>query len=182
MAKVSDPALHARILAGDEQALATLDQQVGPRCTHWLMESRGASPEDAEEAWSDALAAVWKSIKEIDPTKLTGYAFKAAAYKAASAARKQQRRLEADAISLEDYMSEKDVAEARKAPESPRLQRLRECLERANERVRTVARLLLAGGGVKEIARIFTVKEDSAYQIKGRALRALRDCMERSPA
>jgi RNA polymerase sigma factor (sigma-70 family) len=182
MANVPDPVLHARILAGDEQALATLDDRVGPRCMAWLSTSRGASPEDAQEAWADALAAVWQNIKTIDPAKLSGYAFKVAANKAASSARKNGRRIEADAISLEDYMADKDIEHVQKSPESALVRRLRECIERASERVRVVAGLLRSGAGVKEIASIFKVKEDSAYQIKARTLRALRDCMERSPA
>jgi len=182
MANVPDSVLHARLLAGDEQALATLDEQVGSRCMGWLMKSRGASFEDAQEAWSDALTAVWKDVKKIVPAKLSGYAFKVAANKAASIARKNGRRIETDAISLEDYMADKDIERVQQAPESALVRRLRECIERARERVRVVTDLLLSGAGMKEIAAIFKVKEDSAYQIKARTLRALRECMERSGA
>ena len=109
MANVPDPVLHARILAGDEQALGTLDDQVGRRCVGWLIKHFGASYEDAEEAWSGALAAVWRDIRKINPAKLSGYAFEVAKHKAASAARKQKRRIEGDALSLDDYMTDQAV-------------------------------------------------------------------------
>ncbi len=178
MTRVPDTDLHARILVGDEQALATFDGQLGPRVIGWLKKNRGDSYEDAEEAWSTALEYVARNIAQVEPSKLSGYAFKAAIRQAASRRRKEARRVEADALSLEDYMTDKDVEQQADAPESPILQRLRDCLEAASERVRLVARLMEIGASAKEIAQAFNVKEDSAYQLKSRTMKALRKCLE----
>lgn len=189
---ISDEQLHASIIVGDSTAMGLWQERHRRTVLRRLLRPRedGArlSAEEADEAWNDIFRSTIQRAPSLVPPgeSLIRYAMGAADRARAMCFR--ARRIRLSALSLERYWSEtlgdyrlpvtRVEASDRSARALADVLRLRECLARAPESHRMVAKALMSTGSVAEIADVRSVKVASAYQSKRRALAWLRQCIE----
>ena len=176
MAEETDARLHARIIAGDQAALAQWQERHVGSVMRMLL-GRGLSLHDAEEVWNDAFLSTVKAAARLLPLgeSMRRYVFKAALLQAATRFREEQKRVKAEP--LEDTMQPVALADPSEQL-SPMAQKLRACIDAAGERVRILANLLLSGADTLQIAAVLEVKRNSVAKLKERTLLALRRCIE----
>lgn len=173
----TDAELHLRIIAGEIGAAVTWQERHQPAVMAMLLK-RGHSLDDAEELWNETFEAVLRAAPRLEPRgeSLRAYAFRVAQKRSARRFARLQKELET--VPLLDVDQRRDEPPAPWQPLSPRARAMRDCIERAPDRVRAVAEVLLAGGSRRELASTFKVSLDGAYKIVERAKGWLRDCVE----
>jgi RNA polymerase sigma-70 factor, ECF subfamily len=177
----TDAQIHARILAGDADALAVWQDRTRPAIVSYA-EKHGATPEEAEEMWNDVFLATWKrALREppIDPPGegLRRYAFRVAMNRVARRYEQRNRQVPTTRLSDRD-MELPALADARDERLSPLIIALRQCLERADERIRKAYELSLQEAPDSEIAEVLGIRPASVRPTLWRADRHMRKCIE----
>jgi DNA-directed RNA polymerase specialized sigma24 family protein len=195
MTEPTEAQLHARILAGDQVAMAIWHNRVAPR-VRGLLRAKGVPDNDSEEIFDDVFVSTVRHAARIGPqgSGLTTYILGAAWKRVAEYYEKTKRAVETVPIrEEEDDVQEASsptygdpvawAAIARAVPAvqqpSPVVERLRKCLDEARPGVRRLAELWMENATEDEVARALGIAATSVRKYVQRMKLALQQCMEK---
>lgn len=165
---------HLAIIAGLQSGIASLDEILRGRVLR-MLRSKGVHPDDAEEAWNDALLAAADDAPDLQPlgVGLKKFVIKVAYRRGIDSIRRASNRPQTE---LPEELSSGALA----APTSneARARRVNECLEAAPNNYAAVAEMASRGLVASEIATVIDKSEGNASKIRSRALAWLRRCLE----
>lgn len=178
-----DAAIHARIVVGERSAVAEWEELYGDRLIAYATR-KGLSPEDAEEAFSDAFFATMRRASSLEGPlglSLRKHAFGVVANKIADFHRKADHQTD----SL-DRLIEEDPAGLPVHPMSPSVQTdarianaVRRCMEAIKASYRVLLELLFYEGLPAEaVAELLGIEVNTVYKTKGRAISRIKPCLE----
>jgi RNA polymerase sigma factor (sigma-70 family) len=177
-----DAELHARIISGEEEAVAEWEREYRDRLFRYAMR-KGLPPEDAEDAFSDAFFATIKRAASLEGPlglSLRKHAFAVVANKIADF----HRRRTDDPVSLDRLIEEGKDDPAIAAPHSTRPdERIVEAIRRCMQAIRGSYRILLELLYYEElpvdvVAERLGVEVNTVYKTKGRAITRIKPCLE----
>lgn len=178
-----DAELHARIIAGEEEAVAEWEREYRDRLFRYATR-KGLPPEDAEDAFSDAFFATMKRAASLEGPlglSLRKHAFAVVANKIADF----HRRRTDDPVSLDRLIEEgNDEGAILAAPHSTRPdERIVEAIRRCMQAIKGSYRILLEllyyeQFPVDVVAERLGVEVNTVYKTKSRAIARIKPCLE----
>jgi RNA polymerase sigma factor (sigma-70 family) len=165
---------HLAIIAGAQSGIASLDEILRGRVLR-MLKRHGVHPDDAEEAWNDALLAAAKDAPDLLPLGLglKKFAIRVAYRRGIDTIRRAANRPQTE---LPEELS--SGALAAPASNEARARRVNDCLEAAPNDYAVVAEMASRGLAASEIATVIDKTEGNAAKIRSRALAWLRRCLE----
>lgn len=165
---------HLAIIAGLGSGIASLDEILRGRVLRMLVH-KGVHPDDAEEAWNDALLAAAEDAPDLLPLGLglKKFAIRVAHRRGIDAMRRASSHPQTE---LPEELSSGFLA----APsiDEATARRVNDCLEAAPNDYAAVAEMASRGLAASEIAAVIDKNEANAAKIRSRALAWLRRCLE----